>query len=121
MDLVEECYKGTSSFSRSELYGLTGQLRRASVSIPANVAEGHARKSTRAYKNHVSIAIGSHAEFTTCIEVAIRLGFLSRPDRDQLMKLADSVGRLLHGLYRALEQKVAERRRNRSASGNPNP
>jgi four helix bundle protein len=47
LDLVEECYKTTSSFPKSELYGLTGQLRRASVSIPANVAEGHGRRSTK--------------------------------------------------------------------------
>ena len=76
MDLAEYCYKATASFPKSELYGLTGQLRRASVSIPSNVAEGHGRRTTKAYLNHVSIAIGSQAEFATCIELAARFGFL---------------------------------------------
>jgi four helix bundle protein len=111
IDLVETCYKATGAFPQSELYGVTSQLRRASVSIPANVAEGQARKSTRAYKNHVSIAIGSHAEFTTCIEVATRLGFMSRAERDRFMALSDSVGRLLNGLHRALKRKLEARRR----------
>jgi four helix bundle protein len=121
IDLVETCYKATTAFPRSELYGLTNQLRRASVSIPANVAEGQARKSTKAYKNHVSIAIGSQAELTTCIEVATRRGFLIRPERDRIMALVDSVGRLLNGLHRALKRKLAVRRRNRSASSDPEP
>jgi four helix bundle protein len=123
IDLVETCYKATAAFPKSERYGLTSQLRRASVSIPANVAEGQARKSTKAYKNHVSIAIGSHAELVTCIEVATRLGFLTRAERDRIIALSDSVGRLLNGLYRALRQKLAARRRNRkiSAATKPQP
>jgi four helix bundle protein len=109
MDLVEECYKTTAAFPRSELYGLTGQLRRASVSIPANLAEGHARRTTRAYLNHVSIAIGSHAELATCVELGIRLGFLNAAEKDKLLALSDSVGRLLYGLYRALDREVSQR------------
>jgi four helix bundle protein len=120
MDLVEECYKATTSFPRSELYGLTGQLRRASVSIPSNVAEGHARRSTKAYLNHVSIAIGSQAEFATCVELAARLGFLSQPERNRIVSVSDSVGRLLYGLHRALKRKLAARRRDRNVS-QPNP
>ena len=58
VDLVEECYKLTASFPASELYGLTSQLRRAAVSIPANVAEGHCRRATKPFRHHVSIAIG---------------------------------------------------------------
>jgi four helix bundle protein len=109
MDLVEECYRTTAAFPKSELYGLTGQLRRSCVSIPANVAEGHARRTTRAYLNHVSIAIESHAELATCVELGIRLGFLTAADKDKLVALSDSVGRLLYGLYRALDRKVSQR------------
>jgi four helix bundle protein len=116
MELAERCYKATADFPKSELYGLTGQLRRASVSIPSNLAEGHARRSTKAYLNHVSIAIGSQAEFATCIELAARLGFLTQADRDRIVSVSDSVGRLLYGLHRALKLKVAARRRNRSVS-----
>ena len=76
MTLVEQCYRNTASFPQSELYGLTSQLRRAAVSIPANVAEGHCRGTTKAYANHVNIARGSHGELETCIELAFRLGLL---------------------------------------------
>jgi four helix bundle protein len=106
MDLVEESYRATASFPKSELYGLTSQLRRAAVSIPANVAEGHSHKSTRVYLNHLSIAIGSHSELETCIELGFRLGFLASGDRNRVMTTCDSVGRLLSGLYRALARKI---------------
>jgi four helix bundle protein len=107
MDLVEECYRVTASFPRSELYGLTSQVRRAAVSIPANIAEGHCRRTTGPYVNHVSIAIGSPGELETCIELAFRLGFLSRAESPKLQATCDSVGRLLNGLHRSLEHKAS--------------
>jgi len=120
MALVEQCYRGTASFPRSELYGLTNQLRRAAVSVPANVAEGHCRGTTKAYANHVNIARGSHGELETCIELAFRLGFLPPEDRKRLLAASDSVGRLLTGLSRALARKLAQRRaRRRSAPPRP--
>src|SRR5687767_4368955 len=84
MTLVEECYRVTTSFPNSELYGLTSQLRRAACSIPSNVAEGHCRRSTKVYANHVSITLGSHGELETCLEIALRLGFLSEPEKRKL-------------------------------------
>jgi four helix bundle protein len=108
MDLVQRCYDVTRSFPTSELYGLGIQLRRAAVSIPTNVAEGHGRRSTRAFRNHVSIAIGSHAEVATCIELARRLGFLNAAAADQLLERSNSVGRLLYGLYRAIARKIPD-------------
>jgi four helix bundle protein len=105
MNLVEQCYRVTAAFPKYELYGLSSQMRRAAVSIPANLAEGHCRRSTKAYANHVSIAIGSHGELETCIELGVRLGFLQADERTQLLLVSDSVGRLLNGLYRALLRK----------------
>jgi four helix bundle protein len=90
----------TERFPRSELYGLTNQLRRAAVSIPANVAEGHCRRETKPFRHHVSIALGSHGELETYFELAVRLGFLSAADQKRVLELSDSVGRLLHGLHR---------------------
>ena len=89
MDLVEDCYKVTASFPKSELYGLTSQLRRAVISIPSNVAEGRSRKSTKAFRNHVSIALGSHSELETCLELATRLGFMSLADKRIAVVLPD--------------------------------
>jgi four helix bundle protein len=107
MDLVERCYRATSAFPAAELYGITSQLRRAAVSIPTNIAEGHCRRTTGAYLNHLSIAIGSHGELETCLEIAKRLGFLSKRESVALTPPTDSVGRLLNGLHRAIELKAA--------------
>jgi len=108
MELVEYCYRSTAAFPKTELYGLTSQLRRAAISIPANLAEGHCRRTTKAYANHVSIAIGSHGELETCVELSWRLGFLSVEERVRILAVSDTVGRLLNGLYRVLAAKVSE-------------
>jgi four helix bundle protein len=84
MKLVEHTYRATSSFPKAELYGLTSQLRRAAVSIPSNVAEGSCRRNNRVYANHVAIALGSHGELETYIELASRLGFLTNKERESL-------------------------------------
>jgi four helix bundle protein len=106
MDLVEECYRITARFPSAELYGLASQLRRAAVSIPSNIAEGHCRRTTRAYAHHVSIALGSHGECATCIDLSIRLGFLKEPEASHVQLSLNSVRRLLYGLYRSLEAKL---------------
>ena len=106
IELVEECYKATRPFPSHEMYGLTSQMRRAAVSIPSNVAEGHARKTTAVYANHVSIALGSEAELETCIVVAQRLGYLSNDDASALVARCHTVGKILSGLFTSLERKM---------------
>src|SRR5712671_4454126 len=108
LTLVEECYRLTKTFPKSELFGLTSQLRRAAVSIPANVAEGHCRRETKPYRHHVSIAIGSHGELETYFELAFRLGYLSADDKGRVVALSDSIGRLLNGLHRSLKRRIAK-------------
>ena len=107
MDLVVDCYRLTARFPKPELYGLTSQLRRAALSIPANIAEGHSRRTTKAYLNHVSIAIGSQAELETDIELGRRLGYFTADESARLQVAARSVGRLLYGLHRALTRTVS--------------
>jgi four helix bundle protein len=114
MNLVEPCYKATARFPRDELYGLTSQLRRAAVSIPSNVADGHCRRNDKIYAHHVAISLGSHGELETCIELACRLGFLTAKERADLEVRSDSVGRLLSGLHRPLEEKIARNAPKRS-------
>ncbi len=106
MTLAEACYRATAGFPPSEVYGLTSQIRRAAVSIPANVAEGYCRRSTRAYANHVAIALGSHGELETLLELSTRLGFLGSIE---LVPLCAQVGKLLSGLHRSLEGKLHSR------------
>ena len=105
MSMVERCYGATKNFPREEQFGLTGQLRRAAVSVPSNVAEGSSRLTTRAFINHLGIARGSLSEVETCVEVALRLGYLTPSDAKALNEISASVGRLLNGLLRALRSR----------------
>jgi four helix bundle protein len=114
MTLVEQCYRASAHFPNTELYGLTSQLRRAAISIPANVAEGHCRRTTKAYAHHVSVAPGSEGELETCLELCIRLGYVTGGEGTALLTSAGSVGRLLHGLYRSLEARLEKTRTSRS-------
>jgi four helix bundle protein len=106
IELAVDCYRITDRFPRSELYGLTGQMRRAAVSIPSNVAEGHGRRTTKAYMNHVSISLGSAGELDTGIVLAERLEFLSPANAVKLAAANDEVSRMLHGLFNALDLKI---------------
>lgn len=106
MDLVVAVYQATEQqLPHRERYGLTSQMRRAVVSIPSNVAEGHARRSGGAYLNHIRIALGSQAELLTEIEAAARLGFLSSQTTAALQSQVDRVRQMLHGLRRSLERR----------------
>ncbi|MFK7818790.1 MAG: four helix bundle protein [Planctomycetaceae bacterium] len=103
MDLVEYVYQLTRSLPPEELYGLTSQTRRSAVSIPSNIAEGHGRKSTGAFINHLSIAQGSTAELETqLLLLCQRLGFISQDDCDSQIETTDEIGRMLTGLKRSL-------------------
>jgi len=76
MDLVEKIYTMSKEFPKEETYGLTNQIRKASVSIPSNIAEGAARKSNKEFLQFINIAVGSLAEVETQYLLSIRLGFL---------------------------------------------
>lgn len=103
MRLAEQCYRMTSGLPKSEQFGLTAQMRRAAVSIPSNIAEGH-RRPRQAFLNHVRIALGSLAELETQTELAVRLNFITDASAQECRGGSASVGRLLHGLIRALER-----------------
>jgi len=104
MELVEEVYKLTRTFPKEELYGLTSQLRRAVVSIPSNVAEGHSRRGGREFPHRLSIAHGSLSEVETQLEIAIRLKYTQREQCDQAFELASETGRVINGLLNSLER-----------------
>jgi four helix bundle protein len=110
MTLVERVYQATAAFPKSEQFGITSQIRRAAVSVPANVAEGFCRRGTKAYAHHVSIALGSHGELETCFELSVRLGFMRGADHEPLERMLTSVGSLLSGLHRSLKDKLARDR-----------
>lgn len=85
-------------FLKEELYGLTNQIRRAAVSIPSNIAEGHARNSTAEFRHFLSIAQGSKAEVETQIQIAQRLGYLSSPQVQEILSLLKEISKKLAAL-----------------------
>ena len=79
MDLAKQCYQATRTFPSEERFGLTSQIRRAVVSVPSNIAEGHGRAHTKEYLNHLSMAKGSLVELETLLLLSQRVGFLKEP------------------------------------------
>jgi four helix bundle protein len=104
MDLAVKIHETTKSFPRDERYGMTAQMRRASVSIAANIAEGYGRRSPADYVRFLRIAKGSTNELETLVLLARRLDYLV-PD-DALLELTARVGSMLSGLIKSLEGNV---------------
>jgi len=103
VDLTLAVYRTTGSLPTEERFGLTSQMRRAALSIPSNVAEGHAfRFQRRAYRRHVRIALGSFAELETYLEVVARLRLIDKTVLESLVAPMTRTGQLLHGLLRSL-------------------
>ncbi|MGA9391516.1 MAG: four helix bundle protein [Candidatus Sulfotelmatobacter sp.] len=98
MDLVTEIYRATKVFPRDELYGLTSQLRRASVSIPSNIAEGQAHLSRKEFHHFLSHARGSLVEIETQLMIEQNLGYISPQDTRLLLDQAAELGKVLNDL-----------------------
>ena len=105
MDLVEEVYRQVKKLPEEERFELSSQMRRAAVSIPSNIAEGHSRGSRKDYVNFLIIARGSNAEIHTQMLIAVRLGYLSKAEIGRFLALYDEVGRMLNGLITSLNAK----------------
>jgi len=106
MQLVTQIYRVTSTFPKQELYGLTAQLRRAAVSIPSNLAEGHGRNSRREFHQSIGQSRGSLSEVETQLEIAKNLGYVDTNTLESLLGQAEGVGKMLTGL-RAWSEKAA--------------
>ena len=100
--LVEHVYEATRKFPKEELFGLTSQMRRSAVSVPANIAEGSARTGTKELLQFLSIAAASLSELDTHVEIAVRLGFLKD---DSLTREIDDVAGLLMGLIASIKRR----------------
>jgi four helix bundle protein len=105
MDLVEIVYKLTRVFPREEQYALTGQIRKAAISIPSNIAEGQGRRTTAEFLRFLSIANGSLREVETQVLIAERLGYASEEAAREAVDATTEVARLLTGLVHALEER----------------
>lgn len=108
IEFAAALYEVTEGFPKAEQFGLRSQMRRAAVSVPSNVAEGHQRDSTPEYIRFCRVAMGSTGEIDTQLEIAKRLGFLKDEQYSKLDEQLDDIRRMLTGLINSLCQKKAE-------------
>jgi four helix bundle protein len=106
MEITKKVYLLTKNYPKEELYGLTSQTRRAAVSIPANIAEGHERDSTKEYLHHISYAQGSLAELETHLLLATDLGYSTLPMVENTLAICSQESRMLASLRRSLKAKI---------------
>jgi len=107
LSLVEVVYAASKSWLADERFGLVSQVRRAAVSVPSNIAEGCARRSTGSFVHFLSIARGSLAELETQMILANRLTYVSETQLDRVFAAADEVSRMLASLIKKLEDRRA--------------
>ena len=105
IDLVVEVYRLTKKFPSEELYSLTDQLKRAVVSVPSNIAEGSARKTSKEFVQFLYIARGSKAEVETQLEIACKLGYLQYSEAQIAFDLCSEIGKICLKLINNIEDK----------------
>jgi four helix bundle protein len=108
MDVVVACYHAGRTFPDSEKFGLVSQLQRAAVSVPANIAEGRGRRSTKEFIRHLSIAYGSLCECETHLLIAVRLQYLGDQQVQRLLSSTAEIGRMINALQESLRRKLNE-------------
>jgi four helix bundle protein len=107
MLLADAVYRLTDGFPKFEVYGISSQLQRAAVSVPANIAEGHALDTTKGFLRHISITRGSLAEVETLLTLAERRGCCLSTTVQEIMQRCDKVSRMLSGLQRSLKRRIS--------------
>jgi len=105
MQLARVVYALTRNFPKDEMFGLTSQLRRAAVSVPSNIAEGHGRLTDNGFAVFLGQARGSLFEVETQIELAQSLGYITSADAKQPLADCDEVAKMLNGLLKTLKEK----------------
>jgi len=110
VDLAHRLYGVTRGFPADERFGLSSQIQRAAVSIPANIAEGNSKSGKGHYLNHLSHATGSLSELETLLLIAHRVGYLTAAAYRVLVSLTDEVGRMLNSLTRSVARSAARGR-----------
>jgi four helix bundle protein len=107
IELVVLVYRFSAEFPRDEIYGLTAQIRRASVSVPSNIAEGYGRGTRKEYIQFLSIAQGSLKELETQTILAERLSYATSAQVASLLSDSERIGKMLGSLIRSLKAKDA--------------
>jgi four helix bundle protein len=105
MELAKEVYRQTALLPKSEVFGLQSQMRRAAVSVPSNIAEGHGRLSDRLLRVFLAQARGSLCELETQIQLCEDLDFIQAGETKKLFELSSEVARMINGLLKTLKPK----------------
>ena len=109
MELAVAVYAATAKLPRDERFGLASQLQRAAVSVPSNIAEGHARQSQREFAHFLSVALGSLAEVSTQVELAGRLAQLDNATVTDVNERAEHLRAMLLSLLTAVRSRIGVR------------
>jgi four helix bundle protein len=104
IDLTVDIYKLSERFPRSEVYGLTGQMRRAAVSVPSNIAEGAARQTRKEFVNYLHMAQGSLSELDTHLVIANRLEYIVKETHEEIENKIETISKMLTGLIKSLKR-----------------
>jgi four helix bundle protein len=107
MEFVKRVYTVTRKFPDEEKFGLTSQLRRASVSVPANIAEGAARQSKKAFVQFLFISNGSISELDTLLVLSLDLGFITPSDFEELNTRLEAISKCNVGLIKSLQRSIS--------------
>ena len=116
MTLVEQVFELTRHLPDTQRFGLSSQMQRAAISIPSNIAEGHAKRASKEYRRHLRIAAGSVAELETQLELCVRLRFANREEVREIWSALQRVAQMLTRLIQRLDSNelrnpIAERRK----------
>ena len=106
--LVSNIYKTTAKFPKEEIYGLTSQIKRASISIPSNIAEGASRQTNKEFTQFLYIALGSASEVETQLIIANNLGFINQDELSFLLNELGKIKKMLNGLIKHLKDRNAK-------------
>ena len=105
MSLAERAYHLTVGFPKDEVYGMTSQIRRAAVSIAANIAEGHGRESSGSFIQAMRVSQGSLKELETHLLLAVRVGLVSIEKVEPMLQQCDELGKMLRSLIRSIQRR----------------
>jgi four helix bundle protein len=104
INLVQNIYEITKSFPKAEDYGLTSQIRRSAISIPANIAEGAARQTKKEFIQFLHMAQGSLSELDTHMEIALRLDYVQKSSIDEISVTMNDIDKMTSGLIKSLKK-----------------
>jgi four helix bundle protein len=108
MILVTNTYQITKNFPKEEIYGLTSQIRRCSISIPSNIAEGYGRKSNKEFARFLNISISSLFEYQTQIEIAKNINYLSEEEFNQLFENTRELEAMMASFIRKINASLVQ-------------